>query len=64
MQISQQNDRSNVTSPRPIKKVKNPYGILSGFFVSDDKQHNKSRAEALAAAYEYIIGPKWEKHGN
>lgn len=44
--------------------MKNPYGILSGFFVSDDKQHNKSRAEALAAAYEYIIGPKWEKHGN
>lgn len=58
MQTSQ-NDSPSVTSAEAERKVKNPCGIFTGFIVADDKQSDKRRGEALAAAYKFILSDAW-----
>jgi hypothetical protein len=56
------NDSPDVTSAGTAIQVKNPCGILTGFIVAEPTlKDNHRRAEALAAAYRYILSDAWGK---
>jgi len=48
------------TLSQPVQVIYPPR-TLTSFIVADDRQQDKHRAEALAAAYRYILSGAWGK---
>jgi hypothetical protein len=56
----QQSREDALTSSQPLQR-KSPVGPFAVFIVADDKEQDKRRAEALAAAFRYILSDAWGK---
>jgi hypothetical protein len=56
------NDKATAgTATLPEQVKRSGWTSSPVFIVADDKQQDKRRAEALAAAYRYILSMEWGK---